>query len=84
MKQEKNDTQEVAVSPPPKPKPAAEKKFTKERLRRDCRALFDVDESAFDGALHGRGGEISVGEAKAVIKAWRDRKISKQKQGGKV
>lgn len=71
-----------AVRPAKKPKAAAEKpkKFTKERLREECQALFGVPECGFDGAMHGREGEMTVGEAKNTIKKWLETKMSKPKK----
>ena len=80
----------VAAKPPEKAKPEAVKpkevKFPIERLREKCRALFDVNESVFDGAMHGKQGEMTVEDAKSAIETWRKKKLvtGGRKDGGKL
>ena len=63
------------------------KKFTIERLRRDCLKLFGVTESTFEGATFGKSGELTVDEAKKLIGDWQKTEIKpkgkKEKQEGK-
>ncbi len=57
----------------PQPEPAVTPKETKypiERLRRECRALFDVSETVFMGATLGMAGEHTVSEVQSKIEAW--------------
>lgn len=48
----------------------APQRFTVERLRANCRALFGVSTSTFDGAAYGMTGQYTVEEMKAHIEKW--------------
>lgn len=58
----------------PKGKPeaaqATPRKFTKTKLRENCRKLFGVPVSTFDGATYGLTGQFTVEEIKSHIEAW--------------
>lgn len=47
------------------------KKYPVEKLRANCRELFDVSSSTFAGATYGMTGEYTVEEMKAHINAWK-------------
>lgn len=53
-------------------------KFTIEKLRQNCLALFGVTTSTFDGATLGYDGEYSVEEIKKAIERWQNTKIKKE------
>lgn len=46
------------------------KKFPLAKLRENCRQLFNVSASTFDGATYGMAGQFTVEEIKAHIKVW--------------
>lgn len=56
----------------PAPEKAPEAKFTLDKLRENCSALFGVEEPVFIGATTelAADGEYTVSEIKATIKAW--------------
>lgn len=49
---------------------AAPRKYTKTKLRENCRQLFGVPASTFDGATHGLTGQFTVEEIKSRIETW--------------
>ena len=53
-------------------------KFTIEKLRSNCVALFGVTSSTFDGATHGLNGEYTVDEMKNAIQKWQKTAIKKE------
>ena len=57
-------------------KAGAAPKFTLEKLRLNCRRLFGVSTSTFDGATYGLTEKYTVEEMRAHIEAWK-------KTGGK-
>lgn len=56
-------------------KAGAEKKFAVDKLRENCRQLFGVSTSTFDGATYGMTGKYTVEELKAHIEAWKKRGV---------
>lgn len=46
-------------------------------LKRECRKLFDVSASTFDGATHGMDPdkEYAVEDIKKAIETWRERRV---------
>lgn len=46
------------------------KKFPVAKLRENCRQLFGVSASTFDGATYGMAGLYSVEEMRTHIKEW--------------
>lgn len=50
-------------------------KFTVERLREKCFALFGVTTSTFDGATYGLDGEYTVEEMKDKIAKWQNKEV---------
>lgn len=60
--------------------PATPPKFTVERLRRDCRALFGVTVSTYDGATYGLSEEYTVEEMRNHIQKWQSTGISAPKK----
>lgn len=50
------------------------KKFPVAKLRENCRQLFGVSASTFDGATYGLKGQYTVEEMKAHIKEWGSQK----------
>lgn len=52
-----------------------EKKFAVDKLRENCRRLFGVSTSTFDGATYGMTGKYTVEELKAHIEAWKKRGV---------
>ena len=53
--------------------PAA--KYTLERLRQNCRSLFDISTSTFDGATYGMTGKYTVEELRAHIENWKKKGV---------
>ncbi len=66
MASKSNQTESTGAAVQPK----APQKFTVERLRENCRALFGVSASTFDGATYGMTGRYTVDEMKAHIEKW--------------
>ena len=64
MKKEK-ETVEAVETPV-----AVEPVFTLEQLRPDCRALFGVSASTFDGATAALSGEYTVEQVRTHINNW--------------
>ena len=54
-------------------------KFTIEKLRSNCLALFGVTSSTFDGATHGLDGEFTVEEIKNTIEKWKNTTLKEAK-----
>lgn len=52
---------------------ATETKFTLERLRLNCRSLFGISTSTFDGAAYGMTGKYTVEEMRAHIEDWKQK-----------
>ena len=50
---------------------AATAKYTLERLRLNCRSLFGISASTFDGAAYGLTGKYTVEEMRAQIEGWK-------------
>ena len=48
----------------------AEKRYTVDKLRGNCRRLFGVSTSTFAGATYGMTGKYTVKEMCAHIEAW--------------
>ncbi len=53
----------------------AVRKFTVAKLRENCRELFGISTSTFDGAAYGLTGKYTVDEMKARIKAWEKKEV---------
>ncbi len=53
----------------------AVRKFTVAKLRENCRELFGITTSTFDGATYGLTGKYTVDEMKARIKAWEKKEV---------
>ena len=51
-------------------KAEATPKFTIEKLRENCYAVFGISKSTFDGATYGLNGEYTVSEIKNAIEKW--------------
>ncbi len=51
------------------------RKFTVAKLRENCRELFGISTSTFDGAAYGLTGKYTVDEMKARIKAWEKKEV---------
>jgi hypothetical protein len=64
-------TQESAPAPAPKSEPA----FPLDRLRLDCRRLFGVSTSTFNGAARGLTGEFTVQEIRGTIQNWQNKRV---------
>lgn len=70
--------QKAKTEAKPKDKPAAmaagelraERRYPVGKLRENCRKLFGVSASTFDGATLGMGGEYTVEEMKKRIRDW--------------
>lgn len=58
-------------------------KYPLARLRRDCRKLYGVSTSTFDGAAVGYKpeDEFTVAEMGDIIKVWKDAPIQRAKTG---
>lgn len=59
---------------PAAPEKAGAKKFAVKKLRANCRQLFGVSSSTYDGATYGMTGEYTVEEMRFHIKAWGSKK----------
>lgn len=55
---------------PKKQQGKATKKFTVEKLGKNCRELFGVSSSTYAGATYGMTGDYTVEEMKAHIEKW--------------
>lgn len=49
-------------------------RFPVAKLRENCRKLFGVSASTFDGATYGMTGQYTIEEMKAHIKEWGNKK----------
>lgn len=60
-------------------------KYPLSRLRRDCRKLYGVSTSTFDGATVGRKSdeEFTVAEMGEIVKSWKNAPIRPAKKEGK-
>lgn len=54
-------------------KAEAKPKFSIEKLRQNCYAVFGVSQSTFDGATYGIDGEFTVEEMKNAIEKWQNK-----------
>lgn len=54
-------------------KTEAQPKFTIEKLRENCYAVFGITKSTFDGATFGLDGEFTVEEMKTAIEKWQNK-----------
>lgn len=54
-------------------KAEATPKFTIEKLRENCYAVFGISKSTFDGATYGLDGEYTVEEMKTAIEKWQNK-----------
>ncbi len=50
-------------------------KFTIERLRQNCRQLFNVSISTFCGATYGMTGKYTIEEMKTHIEKWKKKGV---------
>ena len=50
-------------------------KFTIEQLRENCKKLFDVTASTFDGATYNLKGKYTVSKMKAIIDRWKNKEV---------
>lgn len=50
------------------------KKYPVAKLRPNCRQLFGISTSTFDGATYGLTGDYTVEELRTHIKAWGEKK----------
>lgn len=48
-------------------------KFTIEKLRENCYAVFGITKSTFDGATFGLDGEYTVEGMKTAIEKWQNK-----------
>lgn len=70
-KEENMTVKNKATAEPSVPgKTGAGRKFPVKKLRANCRQLFGVSSSTFDGATYGMTGEYTVDEISAQIKEW--------------
>ena len=60
----------AAAAPVPAPV-----KYPLARLRRDCRKLYGVSTSTFDGATYGMTGKYTVEELRAHIENWKKKGV---------
>lgn len=51
-------------------KAEAKPKFSIEKLRQNCYAVFGISKSTFDGATYGLNGEYTVSEIRNAIEKW--------------
>lgn len=60
-------------------------KYPLAHLRRDCRQLYGISTSTFDGATAGRKptDEFTVAEMGQIIREWQDKPIRPVKKEGK-
>lgn len=60
-------------------------KYPLARLRRDCRQLYGISTSTFDGAATGRKptDEFTVAEMGQIIKTWQSTPIQRVRKEGK-
>lgn len=56
-------------------KAGAAPKYTLEKLRLNCRRLFGVSTSTFDGATYGLTEKYTVAEMQAHIEAWKKKGV---------
>ena len=54
---------------------AAEVKFSIDKLREHCLALFGVTSSTFDGATYGLNGDFTVEEMSYHIAEWQSKEV---------
>ncbi len=64
----KKDTKTATAAAPDKA--PAPQRFTVAKLRENCRQLFGVSSSTFDGATNGMTGTYTVEEIKVHIEKW--------------
>ncbi len=50
-------------------------KFSLEQLRENCKKLFGVTASTFDGATYNLKGKYTVSEMKAIIDRWKNKEV---------
>lgn len=77
MAVKKKATAGAAVTAPAQA--VAVKKYPVAKLRANCRQLFGVSASTYDGATYGMTGEYSVEEMRSHIKAWSGKKLDNTK-----
>lgn len=53
----------------------ASPKFSIEKLRANCKKLFGVSVSTFDGATYGLNGEYTVADMKSIISKWQNKEV---------
>ena len=57
-------------------KTSQEPKFTLGKLRENCKKIFGVTQSTFDGATYGiEGEEFTVAEIKKTIEEWKRKEV---------
>lgn len=59
---------------------SASRKFSLDRLRKDCLKLFGVTVSTFDGAAFGLTGRFTVEEMRARIEKWKNARATPAKK----
>ncbi|MBE6845035.1 MAG: hypothetical protein E7508_04880 [Ruminococcus sp.] len=50
-------------------------KFSIEQLRENCKKLFGVTTSTFNGATYNLKGKYNVSEMKAIIEKWKNKEV---------
>ncbi len=50
-------------------------KFEIRQLRENCKKLFGVTTSTFDGAAYNLKGKYTVSEMKAIIDRWKNKEV---------
>lgn len=50
-------------------------KFSVEQLRENCKKLFGVTTSTFDGATYNLKGKYTVSEMKTIIEKWKNKEV---------
>lgn len=80
-----NKVNAAAADSAPAMPTTADVKYPLARLRRDCRELYGISTSTFDGATVGRKptDEFTVAEMGQIIKEWQDTPIRQIKKEGK-
>ncbi len=74
-KTEKQQTAKTETEKTQPVKATPEKKFPLEKLRANCKKLFDVTDCTFAGATHGMTGDYTVNEIKAQLEKWRGMEV---------
>jgi hypothetical protein len=68
-KRQKQETPEITSDKTQEPE------YSLDKLRENCKELFDVPAHVFDGAMCGITGEFTVREAKSKIEKWAKKEV---------